>query len=123
VESQTSRLEFVDEHTPGTKISHVDALSRHVGAVNDGPSLTKREVLTEKLNDPFCEVQKWLRCFTTKSEFFLDMDGVMFKRQGPRDHQLVVPQSLIHRVITMNHKLQFAAHPVRKKNVWINFTL
>jgi transposase InsO family protein len=110
-----AEFEFVVEHTPGTKISHVDALSRHVGTVNDSPGLAKREVLAEQLNDPFCEAQKRLRSFTSKSEFFLDKDGVMYKRQGGRDHQLVVPQSLVHRVIAMNHEPQFAAHPGRKR--------
>jgi len=107
-------FDFVVEHTPGSKIAHVDALSRHVGAVNEGHGLTKQEMLSEQLKDSFCVAQKRRRFTSSKSEFFLDRDGVMYRRQTGRNHQLVVPQSLARKVIAMNHDPQFAAHPGRR---------
>jgi hypothetical protein len=43
-----SELDFVVEHKPGSKISHVDALSRHVGAVMHEYSLDKERILCEQ---------------------------------------------------------------------------
>jgi hypothetical protein len=40
-----SELDFVVEHRSGSKIGHVDALSRHIGAVKYGPALSKEIVL------------------------------------------------------------------------------
>ena len=42
-----SELDFSVEHRPGTKIAHVDALSRHVGAVMIGRTLSQESVLRE----------------------------------------------------------------------------
>jgi hypothetical protein len=41
-------FEFAVEHTPGSKIAQVEALSRHVGTVDEGPMLTKQEVISEQ---------------------------------------------------------------------------
>jgi hypothetical protein len=76
--------------------------------------LTKQEVLSEQTHDPCCVTQKRNR-FSNKSEFFLDRHGAMYRRQAGRNHQLVVTQSLIGKVIAMNHDPQFAAHPGRKR--------
>jgi hypothetical protein len=39
----------------------------------------------------------------------------MYRRQASRNHQLVVPQSLIRKVMAMNHDPQFVAHAGRKR--------
>jgi hypothetical protein len=91
----------------------VKALSHHVGAVDEGPRLAKQQVLSKQLKDPFCVAQKRRR-FTSKSEFLLDRDGVMYRRQTGRDLQLAVPQSLVRKVTAMYHDPQFAVHPGRR---------
>jgi hypothetical protein len=95
-------FDFTVEHTPGSKIAHVDALSRHVGMAEEPPTIDKLTVLKEQEKDPFCEKQKRTR-FSDKSEFFLDAEGVLYRRQLGRQHQLVVPQTLVNQVIAMNH--------------------
>jgi len=42
------KLDFVLEHRAGEKMAHVDALSRHVGAVVQGGTLEKEDVLREQ---------------------------------------------------------------------------
>jgi len=49
-----SEFDFTVEHRPGTKIAHVDALSRHVGAVMSGGNLSQESVLREQAKDKFC---------------------------------------------------------------------
>jgi hypothetical protein len=51
--------------------------------------------------------------FTTKSEFFLDSDGVLYRSQVGRRALLVVPETLIERIIPVNHDSIFASHPGR----------
>ena len=49
-----SQLDFVVEHKPGSKMGHVDALSRHVGSVTQDNALNKENVLREQEKDAFC---------------------------------------------------------------------
>jgi hypothetical protein len=76
-------FDFSVELTPGSKVVHLDALSRHVGVVEQGLMPNKQEVLKAQLSDQFCERQK-MSSFTNKSEFFLDPDGVLYRRQVGR---------------------------------------
>ena len=46
-----SELDFVVEHRAGSKIGHVDALSRHVGAITHPNSLSNEVVLREQKAD------------------------------------------------------------------------
>ena len=41
------------EHKPGSRIQHVDELSRHVGAIKHPNSLDKENVLQEQKTDSF----------------------------------------------------------------------
>jgi hypothetical protein len=43
-----SEVDFFIEHKAGSKIGHVDALSRHVGAVIHGDSLDKEIIFVNK---------------------------------------------------------------------------
>jgi hypothetical protein len=52
-----SEFDFVVEHRPGSKIPHVDALSRHVGAVTHDGCPNKTSVLQEQAKDAFCAKQ------------------------------------------------------------------
>ena len=46
-----SKLDFIVEHRAGTKIPHVDALSRHVGTISSMTPLSPEEILDEQLKD------------------------------------------------------------------------
>jgi hypothetical protein len=52
-----SELDFVIENRAGSKISHVDALIRHVGAITNKNSLDKQNILHEHNADAFCRAQ------------------------------------------------------------------
>jgi hypothetical protein len=47
----------------------------------------------------------------SRREFFLDDDGVMYRRHPSDKHQIVVPRSLISEVVKENHDSVYIAHP------------
>ena len=52
-----SEFDFEIEHVPGTKIKHVDALSKHVGLVEGTQLMSKELMLMEQKKDLFCKQQ------------------------------------------------------------------
>jgi len=109
-----SELDFVVEHRVGSKLGHVDALSRHVGAITNPDHLSRENVQHEQRKDAFCR-RKNPGTYHSKSEYFRDSDDVMYRRQQNGKHQLVVPQSLIQDVIRENYDLKYVAHPGIKR--------
>ena len=64
-----SQLDFSVEHRAGSKIAHVDALSRHVGAVINQSSLNRENILREQQKYAFCVKQNPGEHFS-RNEFF-----------------------------------------------------
>jgi hypothetical protein len=89
-----SEFQFDIEHVPRSKIKHVDALSRHVGLVEKPQIMSKELVIREQKKDSFCE-EHVQNCQTVNSEYFLDMDGALYRRAKGKQPKLVVPRSLI----------------------------
>jgi hypothetical protein len=89
-----SEFDFVVEHRAGSKIGHADALSRHVGTILDDEILGKDKILAEQRKDYFCKNQRPGK-YSSRSEYFLDEDGVMYRRRTEDKHQLVVPRTLV----------------------------
>jgi len=104
----------VVEHKPGSKMGHVDALSRHVGSVARGNALDKENVLREQEKDACCTKQA-PGTYRSKWEFFLDDDKIFYRRRSNSNHQLVVPETLVHEVIKANHEPMYVAHPGAKR--------
>jgi transposase InsO family protein len=109
-----SGLDFVIQHRPGRKIGHADALSRHVGAVLPEGSLSKESVKHEQEQDEFCMRQN-PGALSRNREFFRDDDGVMYRRRPQGKHQVVVPRSMVQRVLNQNHDQKYVAHPGVKR--------
>jgi hypothetical protein len=97
-----SELDFTVEHRPCTKIAHVDALSRHVGAVMGGGTPSQESVLREQANDKFSAKIKPGNYYS-KCEFFHDDVGFVYRCQSNDKHQLLVPQTLVRDVIREYH--------------------
>jgi len=74
-----SEFDFTIEHRPGIKIKHLDALSRHMAAIMQDGLPSKEEILVEQRKDPYCNTRK-PGTHSSKSEYFLDDDGVLYKR-------------------------------------------
>jgi len=104
-----SQLDFIVEHRSGSTIGHVDSLSRHVGAVKDGATLSKEIVLREQEKDSFCMEQN-PGTYNSKCELFLDADGILYKRNSNGKHQQVVPQTLMRDVMILTHDPEYTAH-------------
>jgi hypothetical protein len=83
---------------PGSKIGH----SRHVGVVNSGCSLDRDDVLLEQARDAFCSQQN-PGTYRSKTELFLEDDGLLYKRSSNGSHRPIVPATLTHEVIRQNH--------------------
>ena len=109
-----SEMDFAVEHRVGSKIGHVDALIRHVGAVMHEDILDRNNILREQAKDTFCTKQK-PGYYSSRREYFIDDKGVMYRRQPHGKHQLVVPESLVHHIIKENPDPVFAAHPGVKR--------
>jgi hypothetical protein len=109
-----SELDFTVEQRAGSKIPHVDALSRHVATVIHEDILDRNNILREQAKDDFCVKQK-PGIYSSRREFFLDDKGVMYRRQIGNKHQLVVPKNLIHHIIKVNHDPVYVAHPGVKR--------
>jgi hypothetical protein len=108
-----SELDFIVEHRPGSQIGRVDALSRHVGPVMLEGNLNKETVQREQEKDDFC-VKHNPGAVSRNREFFRDDEGVIYRRE-PHKHQIVIPRTLIQRVIEENHNPKFVAHPGIKR--------
>ena len=78
--------------------------------------LDKERILCEQQKDEFCTKQE-PSTYLGKREFFLDEDGVMYRRQAGDKHQIVVPRTLIHDVIKENHNPVYVAHPGEKRTL------
>ena len=109
-----SEAQFDIEHEPCSKIKHIDALSRHVGLVEEPKLMSKELMIREQKGDPFCKEQTQ-NSQTVNSEYFLDLDGALYRRAKGKQPQLVVPQSVIQDVIAENHNPIFVAHPGNKR--------
>jgi len=101
-------LDFVVEHKPGSKIGHVDAMRRNVGAVMNGNILDKERILSEQQKDEFCTKQE-PGTYSSKRQFFLDKDGVMYRRRPCDKHQILIPRYLIYDVIHEDHNPVYVA--------------
>jgi len=64
-----SQLDFSVEHRAGSKIAHVDALSRHVGAIINQSSLNRENILREQQKEAFC-IKQDLGTHSSRNEFF-----------------------------------------------------
>jgi len=104
-----SELDFVVGHRPGSKIGHVDALSRHVSTIKHDAVLSKEIVLREQEKDAFC-MKQTPGTYNSKRQFFLDADGILYKRRLDGKHQLLVPQTLVHDVMRLNYDPVYIAH-------------
>jgi aminoglycoside phosphotransferase family enzyme len=89
-----TEFDFEVQHRPGTKIKHVDALSRHVQTVTTKQTLSKNFVRVEQETDKFCNTIE-VGELKGKSEYFYDKEGVIYRRRKNGEHQLVVPTSLV----------------------------
>jgi len=71
-------------------------------------------VLREQEKEAFC-MKQTPGTYNSKREFFLDADGILYKRKSDCKHQLLVPQTLVHDVTRLNHYPVYVAHPGIKR--------
>jgi hypothetical protein len=107
-------FDFEIEHIPGSKIKHMDELSRLVGLVRENQLISKELMVREHRKHLFCKKQIQNR-LTANGEYFLDMSGVLYRRLKDKQLKLVVLQSLIQDVIAENHDPIFVAHSGSKR--------
>jgi len=55
------------------------------------------------------------RTYQGKHEFFLDVEGLIYRRRSNDKHQLIVPNTLVADVIRENHDPVYIAHPGVKR--------
>ena len=70
-----SEFDFEFEHVPGSKIRHADALSRHVGLVEETQLMNKELMIREQKKESFSKEQV-LNRLTANGEFFFTWMGL-----------------------------------------------
>jgi hypothetical protein len=95
-------------------MGHVDALSRHVGPVAQDVTLDRESILREQEVYAFCSKLS-PGTYHGRKEFFLDSDGIFYRRRSNGIHQLVVPATLEQAVMKENHAPLYIAHPGTKR--------
>jgi hypothetical protein len=78
--------------------------------------LPREVVKTVQAGDKFCQSLKPGPA-TSKSEYFTDEEGLIYRRRKNGEHQLVVPVNLANRVIKMNHDPVTVANPGRSRTL------
>jgi hypothetical protein len=68
-EKEGQKIDFVVEHRAGSKIGHIDALSRHVGAILQKEILDRENIFQEQAKDAFCTEQS-PGTYKSKKDFF-----------------------------------------------------
>jgi len=113
-----TEFNFTVEHRPGTQIRHVDNLSRAIKTVQSCQELPRDEVKKAQARDKFCQKLD-VGGVKSSSEYFADEDGIIHRRLKTAEHQLVVPASLVERVISINHDPATVGHPGRNRTLGI----
>jgi len=103
--------EYSKEHSAGIKMEHVDALRRHVGTIVQGGTLEKEYVHCEIVKETFCRKQS-PGTYSNRKEYFFVHDGFLHQSRSNGRHQLILPATLMHEVISRNHDPVYVAHPV-----------
>ena len=92
------------EHRAGKKIPHANALSRQT------VGLSTAEIAREQANNQFFQRLN-LGTYANKGIFFLDDQGLIYRRKENDQSQLLIPEALVNEVIRENHSPVSAAHP------------
>jgi hypothetical protein len=116
-----AEFDFEFENVPGSKIKHVDALSRHVGLVEETQLMSKELMIREQKKDSFCKELLKNR-LTANGEYFLDMDGVLYTKAKGKQPKLVDPKSLIQDVIAENHNPHLRGPPGKQEDPGVNIS-
>jgi hypothetical protein len=82
----------------------------HVGTIRQAVGLNPEEIAREQAKDPFSQRLN-PGTYADKGEFFIDDQGLIYRRKPNDQSQLLVPNALVNEVIRENHSPVFVAHP------------
>jgi hypothetical protein len=111
-----AEYDFTVQYRPGTKIPHIDSLSRYICAVSGNETLPKEREKQAQASDAFRRTMR-PGSQNCRSEYFKYLEEVTYKRRQGKEPVLVVPQSLIREVISLNHDSIYASHPGWKRTL------
>jgi hypothetical protein len=89
---------------------------RLICVVSGKETLLKERVKQAQASDAFCRILR-PGSQNSRSEYFTDLEGVLYKRRCGREPVLVVPHGLIREVIALNHDSVYASHPGWKRTL------
>ena len=96
-------------HRPGKKMSHADALSRNVGSVFYGESITEARLTETQQNDAFCTSLK------NDNEFYQSDGGLWHKiientKENTSEYRVVIPEELVPVILQHYHSTPMSGH-------------
>ena len=88
--------------------------------IRDSPYLSREVILNEQQNDQFCTdvINRVTNKESIDEPFFKDLDGLIYRRT-PSSNQLVIPKTLVNRVIEQHHDTPFSGHQGIKRTLAI----
>jgi transposase InsO family protein len=109
-----SEYDFIIEHRAGTQMKHADALSTNIATVSKEVTLSRDEIIEEQKGDVQCEEYKH------QEKFWIDKDGMLYYKEATRESRIVIPRTLVEKLLQCYHELPFTAHQgVRRTLSWI----
>jgi hypothetical protein len=104
-----SEFEYTVVHRPGKQYRVPDALSRYIATVASNGPVGRAEVKLGQDSYRFCaKIKANIRRYT---DYYLDADGVLYRKETNGRSRLVIPEELFHCIIGDHHKPRYAAHP------------
>jgi transposase InsO family protein len=117
-----AKYEFEIEHKAGRKHVNADCLSRHIATLRPEPEtqnkprgdteveLTRENVLSEQQKYSYCKKLIEQIKLGQETEVVISNDGLLYHGQTLDEAKLIVPKTLILRIIKMHHDKVFAGH-------------
>ena len=110
-----SEFDFEIEHVTSSKINHVDALSRHVGLVEDTQLMSKELMLREQKRSHFVKKADTEQTYHKRWIVFWTWMDFFYRRAKREQPKLVFRQSLIQDVIAKKSQTHFRGPSGKQK--------
>jgi hypothetical protein len=108
-----SEFKYTVVHRPGKYHAVPDALSRHIATLTTEGSVTRSDVKAEQDLDMFCKRVK--DSLDQRNNYIIDEDGLLYRTDPDETPRLVIPETIVNRLIRDHHEAKHAAHAGVKK--------
>jgi len=98
-----------EEETPIRRPKYIKPLAFRGKMKSQREQTMSKGTLREQTNDKFCQGLK-PGPYHSKRKYFLDCEGLIYRRRPENEHQLIIPSTLVADLIRENHVPDSVAH-------------